>query len=224
MLYPADLIQCCALAAGLLAVAGGAFFRKTYAVVRNAVLAPAMGFFLVLAASSADAAPAMFGRLASLARALAGGPPPSGLGAPSPLPGLLFPLAAALSAVLLGAAVYFPLRSAFLLRIHSMVVTAFAATAAVFAVLASLGVRFGWLPPLSAFLALAVVLAALEKFDFDMALILETSVAGAFLILSPLRARYHLGTAVHLLCAVLFAAVFVIVDLMVVKRRNASKP
>lgn len=228
MLNLADFIQYGVFGIGLFVILGGMLFRKTYAVARNIALAPVMGIFPLLVAASADSASSLLARLAGLADlALRSGGTVglsgADLGLRSALFDRLFPFSAVLSAVFLGIAVSFPLRSAFLLRIHSMVVTAFAATGGVLTALALLGVEFGWPVLLAVFLSSAVLLGCLEKFDFNIALILETSAIGSLLILSPFRTRFDLNIFVHLLFAVLLLAVFLILDLMVLKRRNASK-
>ncbi|MDD2231929.1 MAG: hypothetical protein PHO44_03650 [Sphaerochaetaceae bacterium] len=218
---------------GLFTVLGGLLFRRTFAVIRNIILSPIMGFCLALLAFVPQSATSLIQQVYFAVRSLIG---EDWLALAGKLPEILMSLGVTetatkwffltgtlLSAALLAMAISFPIRGSIGLRIETMAVSAFVITLCVFIGFAAFNADFTSKAFFIVFLSLAVLLCLLQKFDFELVLIAETSLIGSLLLLTPVQVKFGLNYIIYLLFAALLCAVFIIIGTMIRGRKNGKQ-
>lgn len=218
---------------GVLTIIGGMLFRKTFAVVKNIILAPIMGFFLALlpfsAANVHDAAMKLGSSLLRLAStdgsisALQASGLAEGLGL-GPETGIrLFIMAAVLCALFTGASIGFSIRGTAWLKSYSMITSAFAAAFCATKLFDAFGYAISPITFLSVFSGLAVLFVIFHEHGFNLVLISETSLIGSLLAIMPAYIKFRLSLGVYLMFTALSCAMFMIIDLMIKGRKNNGR-
>lgn len=218
---------------GLFSILGGMLFRKTFSVIRNIVISPLMGFSLALMAFVPQSATELIQHAYNVTRGLIG----SDLTAiASEIPSILVSLGlkvaeskwffltgSILSAILLGTAIALPIRSSFQMKSGTLVVSSFVLTLCLFIGFSAFGRNSSSILFLSIFGGLSALLLILQNYDFDFIIIVETSLIGTLLVLSPIQVKYNLNYIVFLLFTVLVCSIFILVALMIRGRQNGKK-
>jgi hypothetical protein len=105
----------------------------------------------------------------------------------------------------------------------TLVVSSFVLTLCLFIGFSAFGRNSSSILFLSIFGGLSALLLILQNYDFDFIIIVETSLIGTLLVLSPIQVKYNLNYIVFLLFTVLVCSVFILVALMIRGRQNGKK-
>ncbi|MBO4387970.1 MAG: hypothetical protein J5785_00840 [Spirochaetales bacterium] len=220
---------------GVFAITGGLFYRRTFSVIRNIIFSPLIGFFLSLLIFVPSSATVILKKLYSIVTGLVG---ESCWSIVKQVPGILnqlgvldratdwlFICGAVFSATLLGVAVFAAIRSRMLLRAQAMVVSAFIITLSICFTLTALDREFTTKAFCLTLGGLGLVMALLQKFDFDIIMMGETAVLGSLIALSPLKIKGNLNMTLYLGLAFFSAVVLFVLGILLWRnRRRRNEP
>lgn len=220
---------------GVLTIIGGMLFRRTFAVVKNIILAPIMGFFLALlpfsSANVHDAAMKLGSSLLRLAStstdwpisALQASGLAESLGLGSDAGIWLFIMATVLCALFTGASIGFSIRGTAWLKSYSMITSAFAVAFCATRLFDAFGYSITSITFLSVFSGLAALFVIFHEHGFNLVLIGETSLIGSLLAIMPAYIKFRLSLGVCLMFTALSCAMFMIIGLMIKGRKNNGR-